>query len=93
MAQFCGGGCVAGLGMIGGSQDAYSRAAIGLGYSGEIATETAVHEIGHTHGRQHSPCGGAQGTDPAYPYQDGSIGVWGYDLLDKNSSLPASPPT
>jgi peptidase M66-like protein len=86
--QYCGGGCVAGLGMIGGPTDSYSRAAIGLGFSGDIATETAVHEIGHTHGRQHSPCGGAQGTDPAYPYQGASIGVWGYDLLGKKLLSP-----
>jgi predicted small secreted protein len=86
--QFCGGGCVAGLGMIGSPQDTYARAAIGLGYPGDIATETAVHEIGHNHGRQHSPCGGAQGTDPAYPYSGASIGVWGYDLLDKKLQSP-----
>ena len=86
--QYCGGGCVAGLGNIGGPSDAYARAAIGLGFSGDIATETAVHEIGHTHGRQHSPCGGAQGTDPAYPYQGASIGVWGYDLLSKQLLSP-----
>ncbi len=88
MGQFCGGGCVAGLGMLGSAQDTYSRAAIGLGYPGDVATETAVHEIGHTHGRQHSPCGGAQGTDPAYPYSGASIGVWGYDLLDKELLSP-----
>ena len=88
VGQFCGGGCVAGLGMLGDPTDAYSRAAIGLGFPGAIATETAVHEIGHAHGRQHSPCGGAQGTDPAYPYNGASIGVWGYDLLDKQLLSP-----
>jgi hypothetical protein len=86
--QYCGGGCVAGLGMIGAPMDAYSRAAIGLGFPGEISTETAVHEVGHNHGRQHSPCGGAQGTDPAYPYPGASIGVWGYDLLGKQLLSP-----
>jgi hypothetical protein len=86
--QYCGGGCVAGLGNIGGPTDSYARAAIGLGFSGDIATETAVHEIGHTHGRQHSPCGGATGTDPAYPYAGASIGVWGYDLLAKQLLSP-----
>ena len=87
--QYCGGGCVAGLGMIGGPADSYARAAIGLGFTGDIATETAVHELGHTHGRQHSPCGGAQGTDPGYPYQGASIGVWGYDLIDKKLLSPS----
>lgn len=86
VGQYCGGGCVAGLGNIGGPGDPYSRAAIGLGFSddgGAIAWETAVHEIGHTHGRYHSPCGGAAGTDPAYPYDNAIIGVWGYNLLSK----------
>lgn len=79
--NYCGGGCVAGLGNIGGANDAYSRAAIGLGFSGEIATETAVHEIGHTHGRYHAPCGGAAGTDPNFPYNGAEIGAWGYHVL------------
>jgi Peptidase M66 len=84
--QFCGGGCVAGLGNIGPVSDEYSRHAIGLGFGGggqatEITLETAVHEIGHTHGRYHSPCGGAAGADPQYPYQGAIIGTWGYNLV------------
>ncbi len=74
---FCGGGCVAGLGFVGDPNGEYSRAAIGLGYPGGSAHETAVHEIGHTHGRPHSPCGGVSGADPGYPHSGGSIGVWG----------------
>lgn len=89
VGQFCGGGCVAGLGMRGGPSDAYARAAIGLGFPGDISIETAIHEIGHNHGRQHSPCGGAQSTDPDYPYNGASIGVWGYDLLAKELLSPA----
>ncbi len=84
LGQFCGGGCVAGLSNLAfGPGDAYSRASIGLGFSddgGPLAWETAVHEVGHAHGRQHSPCGGAQGVDPAYPYPGAKLGVWGYDL-------------
>jgi hypothetical protein len=86
---YCGGGCVAGLGNIGGISDSYARSAIGLGFAGDIAWETAVHEIGHTHGRYHSPCGGAQGTDPAYPYQNAIIGVWGYNLLTEQLFSPS----
>lgn len=77
--SFCGGGCVAGLGFVGDPGAEYSRAAIGLGYPG-IADGTAAHEIGHNHGRQHSPCGGASGPDPAYPYSGGKTGMWGLDL-------------
>ncbi len=88
--QYCGGGCVAGLGMIGSAQDSYTRAAIGLGWTGDMATETAVHEVGHNHGREHAPCGGAQGVDPGYPYAGAKIGVWGYDLVSKTLLNPNS---
>jgi Peptidase M66 len=86
--NYCGQGCVAGLGNIGGSNDAYSRAAIGLGFPGEIATETAVHELGHTHGRFHAPCGGAAGTDQNFPYDGASIGAWGYDVVTQKLLSP-----
>ena len=40
-----------------------------------------THEVGHTMGLRHAPCGFAIPTaDPDYPYRGGSIGVWGYDL-------------
>ena len=38
-----------------------------------------AHELGHNLSLRHAPCGGALGSDPAYPYDDGSIGAWGYD--------------
>jgi hypothetical protein len=88
--NYCGGGCVAGLGNIGGPNDAYSRAAIGLGFSGTIATETAVHEIGHTHGRYHAPCGGAAGTDPNFPYSGAKLGAWGYDVVTQTLFSPSN---
>jgi hypothetical protein len=41
-----------------------------------------VHEIGHTQGRPHTYCtgGGAAGTDPEYPHENGVIGVWGFGI-------------
>lgn len=78
--QFCQSGCVAGLGMVGSANDNYSRAAVGIGYTGDMAWTTAIHETGHNHGRNHAPCGGAQGVDPAFPYKNGGIGAWGWDL-------------
>ncbi len=84
--SFCGGGCVAGLGYIGDPGAEYSRAAIGLGYGGDISTGTAVHEVGHNHGRPHSPCGGAAGPDPSFPYAGGGIGDWGF-VLGSNQLL------
>jgi hypothetical protein len=87
-AQFCGGGCVAGLGLIGMLGDNYSRAAIGLGYNDPSSFKTIIHETGHTQGRQHAPCGGAQNVDPAFPYSNGDIGDWGYDLVHKQLYQP-----
>lgn len=78
--SFCGGGCVAGLGYVGDPQAEYTRAAIGLGYGGDVSTGTAVHEVGHNHGRPHSPCGGAASPDPGFPYSGGAIGKWGLAL-------------
>ncbi|RLB64233.1 MAG: hypothetical protein DRI90_05075 [Deltaproteobacteria bacterium] len=76
-----------GLGWVAGATDVWSRTAIGVGWSGDTAPETAVHEVGHNHGRPHSPCGVSG--DPAYPHPGASIGVWGYrpstnQLLDPN---------
>ena len=65
-----------GLGWVGGANDVWSRAAIGVGWSGDTAPETAVHEIGHNHGREHAPCGVSG--DPNFPYSGASIGVRGY---------------
>ena len=40
-----------------------------------------AHELGHNLNLFHAPCGDAGGPDPFYPYDDGSIGVSGFDLL------------
>ena len=53
---------------------------IGKAWDTELA-----HEIGHNLDLRHAPCGGALGTDPEFPYADGSIGVWGYDF--RNASV------
>ncbi len=88
--SFCGGGCVAGLGFIGDPGSEQTRAAIGLGFGGDTSTYTAVHETGHNHGRQHSPCGGASDPDPNYPYAGASIGVWGLDPRTNTLLNPSS---
>jgi len=87
-AAFCGGGCVAGLGLIGQTTDTYSRAAIGLGFLDPTSYTTIIHEIGHNQGRQHSPCGGASDPDPKYPYANADIGDWGYNLVTKQLLQP-----
>jgi hypothetical protein len=68
---------------------AYARGVAGIGYVGRptafgwdfpaTASPFMAHELGHTFGRFHSPCGGAGGVDPNYPYPDAAIGWFGYD--------------
>lgn len=86
---FCNRGCVAGLGPLPGAQDQFARGAVGLGYSGQSAAETFTHEIGHTMGRQHAPCG-VRDADPSYPYGGGTLGSWGFDILSSNYKAPSS---
>lgn len=65
---------VAGLGWIG------YPAAIGWDYL-PSGSWVMAHELGHNWNRHHVSCsGGESGTDPAYPYAGGAIGVYGYDL-------------
>ena len=40
-----------------------------------------AHELGHNLNLFHAPCGGAAGPDPFFPYEDGSIGTSGFDIL------------
>ncbi|AKF10468.1 M66 family metalloprotease [Sandaracinus amylolyticus] len=86
-SQFCGRGCVAGLGPVPSVRDTFSRASIGLGYRG--TEDTFVHEVGHSLGRPHAPCGGASGAEASYPYSGGRIGSWGYDLLQNQLLNPS----
>jgi hypothetical protein len=68
----------------------YSGGIAGLGYVGAPAAigwdkqpsagGVAAHELGHTFGRSHAPCGTSP-ADPNYPYPNAEIGVWGYDQV------------
>ena len=41
-----------------------------MGYSGVLAADTMIHEVGHNHGRLHAPCD-VNDPDPNYLlYQD-----------------------
>jgi hypothetical protein len=70
-------GGVIGLGWLG------DRVSIGLadyssyGLDGGI---TAAHEFGHNLGREHAPCGNPAYPDPEYPYSNGIIGQFGFNL-------------
>ena len=56
-----------------------------IGYPVSVGSDVDyvhTHEVGHTMNLWHAPCGGAGGPDPEYPYENGSIGVWGYDMAE-----------
>lgn len=72
-----------GLGYVGG------RAAIGFDAS-QRAWETMAHELGHNFSLVHAPCGGPDGVDPAFPYPDGGIGSFGYDLTTGTLKTPSN---
>ena len=55
---------------------------------GQTSPRTLAHEVGHNLALRHAPCGGPENIEPAFPYPDGSIGVWGYDFYDGS---PVSP--
>ena len=89
MASYCQGGCVTGLSAVVDNPSTSSmRASVGIGFGGQESANTMAHEIGHAHGREHAPCGGAQGVDPGFPYQGGAIGTWGYDIFARTFIAP-----
>jgi hypothetical protein len=100
-ASFCSSGCVAGLSGIPSGPTNYSqKASIGLAYGGDATDQqatgqTMAHEVGHGHGREHSPtsqsvqyCSTPSGVDPGYPYSYGGIGVWGWDIINLKAIDP-----
>jgi len=60
--------------------------------SASVPDSTVIaHELGHNMSLSHAPCGGAFGTDPAFPYPGGSSGVWGYDFEGGGLVRPSRP--
>ena len=73
------------------AQDGYVRGIArlnGLVSFGKPWDTELAHEVGHNLDLRHAPCGGALGTDPDFPYSNGSIGVWGYDFRDGSVVSP-----
>ncbi len=85
IGQYCGGGCVAGIGYVTGTQSfaRHQRASLGLSFGTLASAETMAHELGHNHGRPHAPCGGAADADASYPHAGAKIGWWGLELPEK----------
>jgi hypothetical protein len=71
---------IAGIGYIG------HPVAAGWDHAGS-APAVMAHELGHNFGRAHAPCGTSG--DPNYPYPNGLIGTWGYDLESRTLRNPS----
>jgi len=56
----------------------------GTPFGAAEARLTLAHEMGHTIGLRHAPCGGAAGPDPAFPFNDGRSGAYGLDIAAGN---------
>ena len=73
------------------------RSGGGWGELGGLASVSVLeagiiaHELGHNFNLKHAPCGGAGDPDRNYPYPDGSIGAWGYDVLEEALVSPDIP--
>ena len=89
--QFCDkGGCILGIAPMASERDVGMRAALVLGYQSRNAGGTLAQELAHAMGRMHAPCGNPQGIDGDFPYSSGSIGVWGYNVLEKKLVDPGN---
>jgi hypothetical protein len=53
--------------------------------------QVLAHELGHTFGQLHTPCGTPPGVDRAYPYSGGLIGVYGMDVGNGALKAPSLP--
>ncbi|MXY97193.1 MAG: hypothetical protein F4Z29_05475 [Gemmatimonadetes bacterium] len=55
---------------------------------------TIAHELGHNLSLGHAPCDLVFGTigslDPSFPYKEGNIGAWGFDLLSNALVYPST---
>ena len=64
--------------------------AIGYDAPGDRGRITA-HELGHTWGRDHSPCGNPLQQDSLFPYAGGTIGKFGFDVREGTLKQPETP--
>ena len=78
-SEYCRFSCTTGMAFIMSATNSALRAGVSIGFGDNTSAYTIAHELGHNHGRQHAPCGGAAGPDPNYPYAGARLGTWGYD--------------
>lgn len=76
-------GVATNLGSVAGRGQLPGRVSVGV-----ARPTTLAHEVGHNLSLRHAPCGDPSGVDPNFPYEDGSIGVWGYDFRNGSTVPP-----
>ena len=77
--DYCFGTCTTGQSYVADYPEDYDlRVGAGVAFNPEDGGETAVHEVGHMFGRYHAPCY-VNSWDDDYPYEDGAVGVMGWD--------------
>lgn len=54
--------------------------AVGAAFGDQKAEDTLIHELGHMHGLDHTPCGDPGDVDTQYPYSTGLTETEGYDF-------------
>ena len=100
LKEYCGWGCMLGVTLLNSTPANTGivslRLALGVGFV-DHATDTAAHEIGHSHGRMHANCGpglSPSSIDPSYPddaaHKGGKIGVYGFDMFTRQLVPPTS---
>ena len=68
----------------------YIGAGASVGWDGSGEVDVVAHELGHSWGRSHAPCGINGSTDPSFPYPAGNIGVYGFNVATKTLYPPAT---
>jgi hypothetical protein len=90
--DYCRYGCVLGLAPQTTTVSRSNQIGLGVGFIDENTYTTVVHELGHAQGLPHAPCApkGAQidAVDAKFPYEGGTIGVWGWDVRSAKLLAP-----
>jgi hypothetical protein len=87
--EYCARGCILGVAPAAYRGEVDLRVAMVVGYPSERAHGTLAQELAHAMGRYHAPCGSPNAVDAKFPYADGGIGTWGYDVVERKLVNPS----
>lgn len=82
-SDYCKKGCVLGVAPWARTTEIGLRAAMVVGYPSERSHGTMAQEIAHAMGRAHAPCGEPAAIDKKFPHPGATIGVWGWDVIER----------